>query len=56
MHKRPLRGAMVATARRSAAFYVPMLEFDAKAIVAEALRLEVDTGTNDSAMSHGQRQ
>ena len=54
----PLRGAMVAAARHNDAFNVPMLESDAKVVVAEALRLEADTGTRQQvrANTHKKRR
>ena len=48
----PLRGAMVAAARHNDVFDVPMLEEDAEAIVAEALRLEADTRTRQKVRAH----
>ena len=42
----PLRGAKVAVARHNNAFDVPMLECDAKGIVVEDLRPDVDTSTH----------
>ena len=48
----PLNGAMVAAARNNDAFDVPMLEADAEAIFAEALRLEADTRTRQGLGAH----
>ena len=48
----PPRSAMVAAARHNDVFDVPMLEQDAEAIVAEALRLEADTETRQLLQAH----
>ena len=48
----PLRGAIVAAAQHNDVFHVPMLEGDAETIVAEAVRLEADTGTRQQLLAH----
>ena len=53
----PLKGAVVAAAPHNDVFDVPILEEDAEAIVAEAVRLEADTGTRQQlgAQTHKKR-